>query len=202
MTPPKVTRRQKPSSDECRASVFARSEALQAALRDTNSARRELTNACESAATLAELHLPELGITRIGSRNTLYKYANEVLNRTSSPDGDTGWKYLDWLRKAVRTAVAEGGKARTGEARKARAAKRQQRETDQLTILKVAMIAQSKAYLRLLKEIAGIANGKNVEGDTRKRLLNLLAQHDEVFGALFGPDVATEVRPKNVENLR
>jgi len=72
---------------------------------------------------------------------------------------------------------------------------------EELSALQVTMTTQSKAYLWLLKEISGIANSQATESATRQRLLNLLNEHDELFGALFGPELALAIRPKNITGI-
>ena len=141
-------------------------------------------------------------VTKIGSRNTLFKYADQVLASLQNPDGDTGWKYLDWLRREAKEAAAKESGRRTKGAFQARARERQTQMGEELTALQITMTAQSKAYLWLLKGISGIANSQTIEPATRQRLLNLLNEHDELFGALFGPELAQAIRPKNVTGIK
>jgi hypothetical protein len=195
-------KRAKPNSEKCKSSVYARYEALQSGLRSIKNAAPELIEACESAAALAALEMPDLGITRLGSRNTLFKYADQVLTHKQMPAGESGWMLLNMLRKAVKAAAANNSGKRTKAARQERAKTLQSQTSDNLSAVRIAMTTQSKAYLWLLKEISGIAHGKSIEPATRQRLLNLLNHHDELFGHLFGPELAVEIRPENVTSIK
>ena len=202
MTIPLQERRVKPNSETCKSSVYARCEAMQHALGSIKDAPADLLNACDSAVTLAALEIPALGIIRLGSRNTLFKYADQVIDSLHNPEGETGWKYLDWLRREVKAAAAKEASRRTKGARQTRARERHTQMGEELSILQVTMTTQSKAYLWLLKEVSGIANSQATESATRQRLLNLLNEHDELFGALFGPELAQAIRPKNVTEIK
>ena len=199
--PTDKVKRIKPDVETCKSSVNARCEALQNALGSIKDAPKELLAACDSAVALAALEIPSLGIFRLGSRNTLFKYADQVLASFKNPKGENGWKYLDWLRGEVKTAAAKEASRRSKKAVLARTKEREKQTSVELLALQVTMTAQSKAYLWLLKEISGIANSQSIESATRQRLLNLINNHDELFGALFGPEL-TAVRPKNVLEIK
>lgn len=202
MKTPLQKRRVKLNSDTCKSSVNARCEAMQHAIRSIKDAPTDLLNACDSAVALAALEIPALGINRLGSRNTLFKYADQVIDSLHNPEGETGWKYLDWLRREVKAAAAKEASRRTTGARQTREGELHTQMSEELSILQVTMTTQSKAYLWLLKEISGIANSQAIESATRHRLLNLLNEHDELFGALFGPELAQAIRPKNVTEVK
>ena len=108
---------------------------------------------------------------------------------------------MDWLRGEVKTAAAKAASIRSKKAVLARTKEREKQTSVELSALQATMTAQSKAYLWLLKEISGIANSQSIELATRQRLLNLINNHDELFGALFGPEL-TAVRPKNVLEIK
>jgi hypothetical protein len=68
--------------------------------------------------------------------------------------------------------------------------------------LEVAMLLQSRAYLSLLRQLQGIANSKFVQPATRARMFNILNDHDELYGSLFGPELTVNMRPSNVEEMK
>jgi len=190
------------SSEACKSSIYSRCEALQQALKSIKTAPRELIEACDSAVDLAALELIEKGITRLGSRNTLFKYADLLLTHLKTPDGESGWKYLDWLRQEVKAAAAKQIDRRSKTARQARTTERHEQMGDELSALQVTMTLQTKAYLWLIKELSGVAASRATEPATRQRLLNLLNNHDELFGHLFSPEFDADVRPSNVAEIR
>lgn len=189
----------RPTPDACSSSIRARAETLEKYLRSSGAPPAEILNGCKSIAAFQRLSLKKLGITPIGSRNTLVKYANLVL--AESAKGLTGWEYLNALRKRVdrkfRATNSRSTKARE-QRMQARAAKLQ-RNLDQTERL---MFAQSKAYLSLLQEVAGLARARNVPKEVRERLYVLLKSHNDTFGHLFESGTDTGATEMNVVSLR
>lgn len=197
-----LTARPRPNSDTCRSSTFARAKALQAALGSIRSAPRALLEACKSVSALAALDIPSIGITPFASRNTLFKYADLVLADLKAPTGTAGWGYLDWLRREVRQLADKNVDSRSKSAREARKNKRQEETSNKLYATIACMTKQSKAYLRLLQEVSALANSDAIEARTRQRLLNVLNDHDELYGELFSPEIVGEMPSASVAEFR
>ncbi|WP_045625628.1 hypothetical protein [Vibrio navarrensis] len=180
--------RLKPDAETCKKSVYARYEVLQRLLRNPKLAPTELVDACASQSTLAALNLAKLGITPL-SRNSMYKYADQVLAEKVVPEGKTsglrGKHYLDWLRKQVMTVSLKETNYRTKTARTQRRLKRKQENNDKLGETELHVLRLSKAYLHLFQLIRGYARDEQIEPRTRQLLFNLLNDHDALYGNLF-----------------
>jgi len=179
------------------ASVMARATVLEDIIQGKRDGSLALIQACASAVKLAALDAPELGITVLGSRNTLFKYANILLADRLGKNGERGWPYLDSLRRDV---YQNGSSQKQCTSR--------EEKTSQLSTLKrhlnetqIMMLAQSNAYVSLLTRVAAIARSSEIDALVSKRLLNLLNDHDETFGGLFAPNVIQQARPKNVRGI-
>jgi hypothetical protein len=70
-----------------------------------------------------------------------------------------------------------------------------------IRVLESEMLIQTKAYLHLLQRLRGIANGSSIHAATRQKLLGILNHHDEVYSAIFGPELVKVLRPDNVERM-
>jgi len=193
-----MTQRTRPSTEECKSSIFARHEALKSALSSVKTAPKELIAACDSAGALASLDMPALGITRLGSRNTLFKYSDILFAELKTPDGESGWKYIDWLRKEVKALAEKKKTSRRKETREERIADRREKAEQELSALQRTSMIQTRAYLWLLKEISGLSKSPSIDPMTKQRLENLINNHHELFGELFSP----EFLPNNVISLR
>jgi len=193
-----MSKRTRLSTEECKSSIFARHEALKRAITSIKTAPKELITACDSAGALASLDMPAHGITRLGSRNTLFKYSDMLFSEFKSPDGESGWKYIDWLRKEVKTLTEKQKVSRKKETREERIAERRDKAELELAALQRTSMIQTRAYLWLLKEISGLSKSQSIDPMTKQRLENLINSHHELFGDLFSP----EFLPSNVINLR
>ncbi|MGR5143572.1 hypothetical protein ACQKPX_18090 [Photobacterium sp. DNB23_23_1] len=194
--------RRKPSAETCKTSVYNRYEVLLRALRAPKLAPTELLNACASQSTLAALNIPQYGITPL-SRNSMYKYADQVLADNIVPEGNTagqsGHYYLDWLRKQVTALALKETGYRTKTARAKRSQKSIQDKSDKLDETELHALRLSKAYLHLFQKVRGIARDEQIEQRTRQLLFNLLNDHDALYGDLFS-EAGTQ-RDYNVEIL-
>lgn len=176
------------------ASVAARAIALEEVMQGRRKASGNLVLACRSTVRLAALSEPSLGITPLGSRNTLFKYANALLNDKKGPNGEVGWKYLDFLRISVYQSYRSVEEAASSPPRDA-SLKKYLDETQR------AMLAQSTAYVSLIRRVRALARSNDVDALVAKRMLNLLNDHDDVFGGVFSPSVVELVRPNNVRKF-
>ncbi|NRF27278.1 hypothetical protein HRJ45_21075 [Vibrio coralliilyticus] len=180
--------RLKPTGEACKASVYARYELLQRLLCNPNQAPAELIDACASQSALAALDLARHGITPL-SRNSMYKYSDQVLAEQIVPEGKTigrsGKYYLDWLRKQVMQAAIKETDYRTKDARSQRRQKRKEEYNDKLSETELHELRLSKAYLHLFQQIRSYVRDEQVEPRTRQRLFNLLNDHDALYGDLF-----------------
>ena len=182
-------------------SIRARYAALKQAVHDKDCAVPALISGCRTATSFQLLDLPDLGIHRIGSRNTMVKYANRVLAGPDSAQSDTGWHTLDSLRKAVRKKHLATENPRSVSARNKRLAQAQEALRMKLDQSERLMLAQSKAYLWLLQELRGLALSQNLDSRARDRLRLLLHTHEEVFGRIFESDAIGHVREANIVEM-
>ncbi|MBE1426465.1 hypothetical protein H4684_003131 [Desulfomicrobium macestii] len=178
------------TEEKCRSSVFARHEALKQAIKSIKTAPKALTTACNSSVALASLDLPEIGICRLGSRNTLFKYSDILFSDHYTPNGETGWKYIDWLRNEVKDLAKKEALARNKKSRELIMAEKLNRAQQELSALQRTMMAQTKAYLWILKEVFGLSKSHTIDDSTKHRLKNLITNHDELFGDLFTPNMS------------
>lgn len=191
------------SSGDCRKSVEARLRELLAAYQDLSNAPREIIAACESQNSLANLSVPKKGITAL-SRNSLYKYADLFITEYVVPDGNmdsgkSGYDYLDWLRKTIKRLAKTQASQRTKVSREQRFQARIIELTQMLESAREHSLGVSKAYLSVLHSIKYLHSDPNLEPLMRQRLINLLNDHDRLYGNLF--DEVGTIRPGNIEIL-
>jgi hypothetical protein len=197
----KGIRKNRTSIDVCRSSVISRYDTLTKALRSLDSVPAEFITATVSAVQFAQLSCTSCGITPI-ARNTLFKYADEILFDSTDGNELRGWKLLDSLRVAVYEKAANESGRRSSAARTFRQNSIVESLTSELEEIKECISAQTNAYLALLKEVGGLAKSEALDYKTQFRLKNMLSRHDELYGELFEARIAKEVRPQNVEVLK
>lgn len=72
----------------------------------------------------------------------------------------------------------------------------------QLKIMEATMSIQAKAYLFLFQQLQGLAKNDGIDTSVRARIFNMLNEHDELYGAIFGPGISDFIRPHNVEVIQ
>jgi hypothetical protein len=194
-------RKNRTSIDACRSGVIARYETLTKALRSLDSVPAEFITSTVSAVQFARLSCTSCGITPI-ARNTLFKYADEILSDRASENGQRGWKLLDSLRIAVYKKATNESRRRSSATRTLRQNSIVESLTSELEEMQRCILAQTNAYLALLKEVGGLAKSEVLDNKTRFRLKNMLGRHDELYSELFEARIAKEIRPQNVEVLK
>jgi len=198
-----MSKSNKQSPESCRDNVYARYEALQYALSNLNLVPIEILDACESQSSLAALAFTQYGITPL-ARNSMYKYADQVLAEHKIPEGEkkageNGQHYLDWLRKHVREKALKEIGYRTKAARIQRNKQHKQKSQHNQQQAEEHSLRVSKAYLHLLTQIKGMQADDSLELLFRKKLINIVQDHDQLYGDLF--DEVGTVRPDNLEPL-
>lgn len=183
--------------------VLMRQQVLCRALNDMGSVPIDFLKACKSAAALAKFKSDTLEIEALGSRNTLFKHSDTLFAQGADFGRGPGRKYLEELRLQVYKQFIASGK--TGNRRRVRDVDRiraDEREVKALLInTQKTMLAQSSAYVSLLKEVRGVAKDDRIGEFCMRRLMNILNSHDEKFSDLFGPEVFDDIRPDNVRGI-
>lgn len=199
----------KATEQECLDNVYNRLTALEKARARPSHAPTEVLDGCASQQALADLDLPNFGISPM-ARNSMYKYADIMLAEKQVPDGKqagkTGRHYLDWLRKKVMDEAIRQTGYRTKVARKKRAAARKVAEKDRLTQVEEQMLAIDKAYWDLFSKVRTELKQPHIDPDTRQRLATILNDHSETFHGVFdavpGTPMPSDAIPDNVEPLQ
>lgn len=191
------------SSSNCIESVKARLHALLEARSDPSKVASAIIDACSSQSSLAALSISSRGINSL-SRNSLYKYADLVITDYVIPEGyknsgESGFRYLDWLRGEVKNAGKQYIGTRTKLARENRFEQRLSALSKEIDMLQRHSLAISKAYLHLMVSIKGLHRLDTLDELTRHKLINMINDHDRLYGELF-EEIGT-VRPMNVEML-
>lgn len=94
--------------------VRMRYVALERAARDMANVPQEFLRACRSAEAFAKFENEAMKIEPIGSRNTLFKHADDLLSAFSEPNGCTGRQYLDSFRRRIYKAYISQQQKRRG----------------------------------------------------------------------------------------
>lgn len=192
----------KSSGNSFTRSVMARRQALLEALETKGQARSCVVSAVRDTTAFANWEWPEREIFRMG-RNSLRKFSDKVLIDSLASSELSGWKYLDALRRRVKTELS----AATPSRRRVAAKHDEQRHhiaqiAKQLKIMEATMSIQTKAYLFLFQQLQGLAKNDGIEASVRARIFNMLNEHDELYGAIFGPGISDFIRPNNVEVIQ
>jgi hypothetical protein len=192
----------KSSGNSFTRSVMARRQALLDALETGGQARSCIVSAVRDTTAFANWEWPERGIFRMG-RNSLRKFSDKVLIGRLASSELSGWKYLDALRRRVRSELSAASLSR----RRVSAKHDEQRHhiaevAKQLKIMEAAMSIQTKAYLFLFQQLQGLAKNDGIDTSVRARIFNMLNEHDELYGAIFGPRISDLIRPNNVEVIQ
>jgi hypothetical protein len=194
----------RPNEAALKRNIYERYLALLGALRNPRVAPAPIIDGCKTQAALADMDYPQRKITRM-SRMSLFKYADLVLAGPDYqiPDGEknaeqSGWAYLDWLRKQVFTAGIQSTTHRTKAARAARYKKRKEVNTDKLQQAERHALAVSKAYIQLFRDIRAFANSSQLNDVSRQRIFNILNSADGLHSELFS---SNDLREDNVKAL-
>lgn len=182
------------------SSVKAREEVLLAVIANTMPLTTEISRAVRSTTTFADWVWNSKGIGKI-ARGTLRKFANSIFSIPADVQ-QSGWSYLDNLRRSVKAKKPATSSARSVSAKANAANVKRDEQIEVIRSLEAEMLLQSRAYLSLLRQVQGIANSKSVQSATRARMFNILNDHDELYGSLFGPELTVNVRPNNVEKMK
>lgn len=183
-------------------SVVARRQALLDALQTDGQAPTSVVNAVRDTTAFANWEWAERGIFRMG-RNSLRKFSDEILIDSLASSEVSGWKYLDALRRRVKIELGGAPRSRRRVAAKHDEQRHQIAElAKQLKIMEVSMSIQTKAYLFLFQQLQGLAKNDDIDASVRARIFNMLNEHDELYGAIFGPGISDLIRPKNVEAIQ
>lgn len=182
-------------------SVLARRQALLDVAKNDVPLTSSLVNAVGTTTAFANWDLREKGISKMG-RNTLRKVADQVLNGALASPEISGWRYLDSLRRGVK-AKSRAASSNRGVAAKHHKLLRQKEELlGQLQTLEASVAVQTKAYLFLFQQLRGLAKNSDIGLAVQVRIFNILNDHDELYGAIFGPEISDAIRPKNVEEIQ
>lgn len=183
--------------------VYMRHKALERAVQDLSVVPVDFLRACASAEAFASYTSAPLEIEALGSRNTLFKHADSLFGDRIESAADSGRHYLESLRRAVHQQfkLAEPGTRGNSLTKEDRLKTELQSLKEILTMTQKSMLAQSTAYVKLLKEIAVLSNDGRSGELSQRRLLNLLNRHDEMFSDIFGPAAFDGVRPDNVRGI-
>lgn len=168
-----------------RASVVARYEAIKNALISAPDAPEKLILACKSAGALAALNIPRLGITPFGSRNTLFKYADDALKDTFGERGEFGWRLLDQMRRSLYTNLSSGKNTRGAHGIESRLRGEIAKLKLQVAGLQNVMTGQSRAYLKLLKEVSSLSKLESLDEESKARVGIILKRHHQSFDFIF-----------------
>lgn len=181
--------------------VDMRHKALERAAKDLSAVPIDFLRACASAQTFASYTSGSLGIEALGSRNTLFKHADSLFGDCIESAEDSGRQYLESLRRAVHQQFKLAEPGARGDTKDDRLKAELQSVKEILTMTQKSMLAQSTAYVKLLKEVGVMANDSRIGELSQRRLLNLLNSHDEMFSDIFGPAAFDGVRPDNVRGI-
>jgi hypothetical protein len=187
-------------SNIVRKSVAARYHALESALTHPELVLRELIQACSSQSALAALSLPNLDILPI-SRNSMYKYADELLADKKTLDNKVGRFYLDWLRKEVMTTLQLKESFRSVSATNKRMTARSNDVLEKLRATEAAILIRSKAYFNLIQSMNSMRNNRDIDEVTRQKISNLLLDHEILYGHIFD-EIDTPQANNNVKKIR
>jgi len=196
--------RKRLTKDECKSGIYNRYLALNAACKGKAPVDPVILSGCKSMVKLAAMESPKHEIRSLGSRNTLIKYADLVLieKGMQTPTGEKGIKFLDWLRSQVKSKGITCQPTRTTKERAKRALKREDDLTLDIRELRNSMSSMTRAYNRLLKDIADLSRSHSTDPSTKLRLQNLLDEHFTLFGKLFRPLALGDSQPANLVNIR
>ncbi|WP_426336994.1 hypothetical protein ACN9MY_06205 [Pseudoduganella sp. R-31] len=182
--------------------VRMRYVALERAARDMANVPQEFLRACRSAEAFAKFENEAMKIEPIGSRNTLFKHADDLLSAFSEPNGCTGRQYLDSFRRRIYKAYISQQQKRRGAGSELDKLRYRLGDMEHLlSSTQKAMLAQSTAYVALLKEVAAISKDTRIGEIYMRRLTNLLNEHDEKFAKIFSPAIFATLRPDNVSSM-
>ncbi|WP_273204395.1 hypothetical protein [Marinobacter subterrani] len=192
------------SEEALKRNIYNRYRALQSAYSNPKVAPALIIDGCKTQTALARLNYPQYQITPI-ARMSLFKYADLVLRGADykipegeKGGGETGWAYLDWLRKQVFTAGVKSSSFRTKAARAERAKQRRKASSDKLLQAERHALAVSKAYVQLFREVRIFSNSDHLNDVSRQRLYNILNNADGLHSELFS---SNDLRDDNVEEL-
>ncbi|SHN44734.1 hypothetical protein SAMN05192549_12517 [Duganella sacchari] len=182
--------------------VRMRHMALERAARDMGNVPLAFLSACRSADAFAKFENAAMEIEAIGSRNTLFKHADDLLSSFAQLNGCTGRQYLDNFRRRIYKAYLATPKKRQGKASEVDKLRHRFGELEHLlSNTQKAMVAQSTAYVALLSDVAAISRDSRIGELSSRRLSNLLNEHDEKFAKIFAPEVFATLRPDNVTSI-
>ena len=176
--------------------VLARSHALDVALKDPYALPKNFIESCKNSPAFARYQSADLGIARIGSRNTYYKHAEALVSG--------GRKDIEARRRKVYAICAPmwalQASRNMGDFDHAPAGDHDYE--DRLRNAQECIVKQSKAFFALWRTISALLKSDKVNEFTKKALSNTLNELDEMFSDVWDPDVVIEMRPNNVRNIR
>jgi hypothetical protein len=182
-------------------SVIARRQVLLDALKSDGQVPTSVVNAVIDTTAFANWEWTEKGIFRMG-RNSLRRFSDVILVDSLASSEVSGWKYLDALRRRVKSEFCTVSLSRRRVAAKHDAQRHQNAHlAKQLKIMEASMSIQTKAYLFLFQQLQGLAKNDGIDASVRARIFNMLNDHDELYGAIFGPEISDLIRPNNVEAI-
>lgn len=194
----------RPNEVALKRNIYNRYRALQSALRNPQVAPAPVIDGCQTQTRLAALVYPPYKITPM-ARMSLFKYADLVLAgpEYQIPDGEknagqSGWAYLDWMRKQVFTAGVQSSGYRTKAARATRSKQRKRVNIDKLQQAEQHVLAISKAYVQIFRDIRAFANSPQLNDVSRQRIFNILNSADGLYSELFS---SNDLREDNVKVL-